>query len=137
MHQVHRAYTTRQSRESSIAVGYLFVFNENNAKRGHLNGLKGVVLSTHNGLLQVQTDAGKFDLDLKRPLPLRHGYVTTVHSAQGATCDRALILCRSRVEKNSLYTAVSRAKSGAEIYAPTEGLQLSIQTKRVAIKVSP
>jgi ATP-dependent exoDNAse (exonuclease V) alpha subunit len=50
---------------------------------------------------------------------IRPGWVRTIHSAQGATCERVMAHLesfRSNVDANIAYVAVSRAKTSAIIY---------------------
>lgn len=51
---------------------------------------------------------------------IRPGWVRTIHSSQGATCDRVLAHLESfranTVDARSVYVAISRARIGAAVY---------------------
>ena len=51
---------------------------------------------------------------------LRPGWVRTIHSAQGATCDRVMAHLEAfranTVDARSVYVAISRARIGAAVY---------------------
>ncbi len=71
----------------------------------------------------VEREDGRRDmLDLAH-LADRHvrpGWVRTIHSSQGATCDRVLAHLESfranTVDAASVYVAISRAKTSAAVY---------------------
>ncbi|WP_419826911.1 hypothetical protein [Sphingomonas sp.] len=50
----------------------------------------------------------------------RHGWVRTIHSAQGATADRVMANLESfraaTVDARSVYVAIGRARTGAALY---------------------
>lgn len=47
---------------------------------------------------------------------LTHGYVTTVHKAQGTTCDRLLVLGDDRFSIETAYTSLTRGRSRNQPY---------------------
>ncbi|WP_230781772.1 hypothetical protein [Sphingomonas sp. Leaf37] len=51
---------------------------------------------------------------------VRPGWVRTIHSSQGATCDRVLVHLESfranTVDAASVYVAISRARTSAAVY---------------------
>lgn len=58
-------------------------------------------------------------LDGTQPLMLDYGYCSTVHSAQGQTCDRVMIEADSNsltANRATFYVAISRARESAMIY---------------------
>lgn len=82
-------------------------------------------------------------LSTASPLPLEHGYASTVHSAQGLTCERVLIGIDTRsrtISRNLYYVALSRARQQAVIYTDSrERLPLAIAlplVKESALQVS-
>lgn len=82
---------------------YTVVSIDSDAKRLSIESADGheVVLSTENAL------------------HLEHGYASTVHSVQGATCDRVIIDACTRsacAHASSFYVAISRAKDEVWIY---------------------
>lgn len=58
------------------------------------------------------------------PQNLDHGYCSTVHSAQGKTCDRVLIEADTKSltsAQDNYYVAISRARHEAKIYTNDRG----------------
>jgi hypothetical protein len=47
---------------------------------------------------------------------LSHGYATTIHKAQGATVERALVLADDTMAAEHAYTALSRATARTDLY---------------------
>lgn len=47
---------------------------------------------------------------------LAHGYAMTVHKAQGATCDHALVLVDETMAREAIYTAMSRGRQSNDLY---------------------
>lgn len=89
-------------------------------------------------ILESVTSPNKMvEIEKNKPLFVTHAYSTTVHSAQGMTCDRSLV----NIDTKSLtttwevfYVAISRAKMECQIYTdnkellPTAIAQKSIKT---------
>jgi hypothetical protein len=46
-----------------------------------------------------------------------HGYATTIHKAQGITCDRMFLVGPDGLYREAVYVAMSRARDGAYLYA--------------------
>ena len=67
-------------------------------------------------------DGSRQTLDMNRLADrhVRHGWVRTIHSSQGATCDHVIAHLESfranTVDAASVYVAISRARKGAGIY---------------------
>lgn len=64
-------------------------------------------------------DGKEFTMDKSKPLHLDHGYCSTVHSAQGRTCERVLMdadVHSLTSFKDTYYVALSRARTEAKIY---------------------
>ena len=58
-------------------------------------------------------------LDGGKPLHLEYGYCSTVHAAQGKTCDRVLIEADTKSltsARDNYYVAISRARHEVKIY---------------------
>ncbi|KQZ39676.1 MobF family relaxase [Duganella sp. Root1480D1] len=108
--------------EREIAVGDRLRFTANDYRRGIVNGQAGIVEAIDESAreLTVRVDAGStLKLSLDQPLKLDHAYCTTVHAAQGQTCDRVLVEAdvTSAMANHSLYyVAISRARHGVTIY---------------------
>jgi ATP-dependent exoDNAse (exonuclease V) alpha subunit len=90
-----------------------------------LNGTRGVVVGIDEprGLLDITTSDGA-----QRSVPfaygeagnLAHGYAMTIHKAQGATTDHALVLVDSTISREALYTAMSRGRGANDLYVETD-----------------
>ncbi len=109
-----------------LAVGDRVRFTANHYARGYLNGDRGRVVAIDGAVLTVdKTDGQQVTLDASQPLQLDHGYCTTVHSAQGQTCDRVLIDAdvKSAMANEALYyVAISRARDEVSIYTDDRDL---------------
>lgn len=103
-------------------------FNENNYGRDYINGDRGqvVAIDRERMVLTVRkSDGQEVRLDASQPLQLDYGYCTTVHSAQGQTCERVMIDAdvKSVVTNESLYyVAISRATSDVQLYTDDRSL---------------
>ena len=72
---------------------------------------------------------GRIDLKLVNGTPIRlaadyvaaghvdHGYATTIHKAQGITCDRMYLVGPAGLYREAVYVAMSRARQGSFLYA--------------------
>lgn len=104
-----------------IAAGDKLIFTMNNNKNGISNGQETTVLSVDHKR-QIATLSGKkgreIEIDLRKPQHLDYGYCVTVHRAQGATFDRAIII--GEVARNATakaaYVAISRARLAVDIF---------------------
>jgi ATP-dependent exoDNAse (exonuclease V) alpha subunit len=108
--------------EREIAAGDRLRFTANDYRRGIVNGQAGIVEAIDESAreLTVRVDAeSTLKLSLDQPLKLDHAYCTTVHAAEGQTCDRVLVEAdvTSAMANHSLYyVAISRARHGVTIY---------------------
>lgn len=67
-----------------VAKGERIRFDANSKELGVTNGQRATVLEVSEKNIKVQLDSGKkLTLPISDPLPLRHGYAQTGHSAQG------------------------------------------------------
>ncbi len=105
-----------------LAVGDRVRFTANDYGHQVINGDTGTVKATENdgSRLHIEkADGSLVALDSNAPLYLDHGYCTTVHAAQGQTCERVLVDAdiKSAMASESLYyVAISRARSEVAIY---------------------
>ena len=104
------------------------------------NGTIGAVIAIdHNrGSLTVRTIGRSRDVDIDasylRQGHLRHGYATTIHKAQGATCDHVHVVGPAGLYREAAYVAMSRARHGAFLYATTsQAAQLDNQSHATGI----
>lgn len=82
-----------------------------------------VAIAPQGTSLLVERQDGKremLDMTHLADRHVRHGWVRTIHSSQGATCDRVLAHLESyranSVDAASAYVAISRARASATLY---------------------
>lgn len=100
-------------------------FTRNIYRADRPNGQTAEVVAIDPGVsnMALQREDGRRDMLVMRHLADRHlrpGWVRTIHSAQGATCDRAMAHLEAfranTVDARSVYVAISRARIGAAVY---------------------
>jgi len=100
-------------------------FTRNNYRADRLNGqtVEVVAIDPQGASMVVAREDGRREMLDMRHLADRHirpGWVRTIHSSQGATCDRVLANLESfranTVDARSVYVAISRARHGAAVY---------------------
>ena len=110
--------------EQELRTGDRIQFTRNNYAAKRLNGRTAEVLAidAEEGLVVVGMKGGKrqtLDMHNVADRHIRPAWVSTIHAAQGATCDRVMAHLESfrrNVDANLAYVAVSRAKKHAAIY---------------------
>ena len=105
---------------TEYAVGDRVLGLRNRYDLGILNGDTGTVTgATTNRELRVKLDSG---LDIDLPMSfldeghLAHGYATTVHKAQGMTCDVAFLLGDDGLFAELGYTGLTRGREANRLY---------------------
>ena len=113
---VHRA----EQRE--VAVGDRIRFTANDYQLGVVNGQTGTIESIDLAACELKVNVGSectLTLDIDRPLRVDHAYCTTVHAAQGQTCDRVLMdadVSGAMANQSLYYVAISRARHSVTLY---------------------
>lgn len=107
--------------KQEIALGEMVRVTQNNRKKGLINGDRAKVIKIDEKKnVYCQKQNGKvFKLDGAQPLHLEYGYCSTVHSAQGKTCEKILIEADTKSltsARDNYYVAISRARQEATIY---------------------
>lgn len=116
----HVAVHRREQRE--VAVGDRLRFTANDYRLGVVNGQTGTVeaIDQANRELTVRVDSKRtLMLHLNQLLRVDHAYCTTVHAAQGQTCDRVLVdadVSGAMANQSLYYVAISRARHGVTLY---------------------
>lgn len=88
------------------------------------NGMIGTItaIDHHTGEVDVQLGIGRH-LRLTgayvRAGHIDHGYATTIHKAQGMTCDDVFVVGPAGLYREAGYVALSRARNTAHLYATT------------------
>jgi len=93
----------------------------------------------------VQTNDGRtIALDTSKPQAIEHGYCSTIHSAQGQTCDRVLIDADTRsaaANESAYYVAISRAREDVRIYTDDKAMlpeaMSRLDAKSAALEIAP
>ena len=104
-----------------FAVGDRVVCTRNNKRLGVVNGDGGTVVGADERGLIVTLDNGEVELPEAYLAAgnLSHGYALTVHKAQGATCDVAL-LWGENLGAESGYTALTRGRLRNRVFVMAE-----------------
>ena len=95
------------------------VAHKNRYDLGLLNGDRGVVRGADDRHLHLTLEDGR---NVEVPLSyiddgsLTYGYATTVHKAQGMTCDRALVLGDDTFSAELGYTSLTRGRERNQLY---------------------
>jgi conjugative relaxase-like TrwC/TraI family protein len=105
-----------------IAVGDLVRITANDYSRKLINGDFATVAAVDGDTKLIsltRSNSALVTLDSSKPLHIEHGYCTTVHSAQGKTCERVLAdadVSSAMANESLYYVAISRARSEVRIY---------------------
>ncbi|CAO3958366.1 MobF family relaxase [Achromobacter mucicolens] len=106
--------------QAELSAGDWVRVTRNNAKLDLVNGGRFEVLAVTPTTVTIGGNGRRLTLDASAgPLHLDRAYATTSHSAQGLTCDRALINAESfsrTTQRDVYYVAISRARHQTEIY---------------------
>lgn len=97
------------------------IMNRNNYASGYMNGDVGQIKEVGENCLRIEFADRILTLELSQTGGMDLAYVLTVHKAQGAECDRVLLIlpesAKSMASREILYTAISRARASVEIMA--------------------
>ena len=106
--------------QAELSAGDWVRITRNNAKLDLVNGGRFEVLAVTPTTVTIGGNGRRLTLDATAgPLHLDRAYATTSHSAQGLTCDRALVNAESfsrTTQRDVYYVAISRARHQTEIY---------------------
>ena len=112
--------TAYESRKMELAAGDQVMFRENDKNRNVMNGQQAKIVGVdrETGNIIAETRAGEqITLNPARAESLDYSYARTVHSSQGATVERAIVVGEAgRVATaEAAYVACSREKTGLQI----------------------
>ena len=102
-----------------FAVGDRVMALNNRRALGIVNGDRGTLTATNDNGVTVDLDRGP---TINLPAAyldaghLTHAYATTIHKAQGMTCDRTLVLGSGALFQEAAYTALSRGRTENHLY---------------------
>ena len=104
----------------TFCIGDQVLAHRNRYDLGILNGETATVIGADRHHLHVHVDDQRPHLRLPHSYisdgHLTHGYATTVHKAQGSTCDVALLLGDDGLFRELGYTALSRGRERNQLY---------------------
>ncbi len=111
------AYTERQMR---LSAGDQVMFRQNDRDKGIINGMQGKVsaIDEKTGVATIQTSTGDtITISPEHAEALDYSYARTVHSSQGHTVERSIVVGESSrvATAESAYVACSREKNGLQI----------------------
>ena len=115
----YEAYETRPIR---LQAGDRIRWTRNDRKRGLVNGGEAEVLAIGSRLVKIDVEDGRM-LSLRRDDPqlrhVDHAWSATLHAAQGATRDNAIVVLDSGhglpVDRAAFYVGISRARDNAVV----------------------
>ena len=105
-----------------FAVGEQIVFLKNDRDLGVKNGMLARVVEAGEGKIVAEIgDIGsdhkkRVEIDQRQYRNVDHGYVTTVHKAQGATVDRVKVLGTLSLDRHLTYVAMTRHRETVTLY---------------------
>ena len=93
------------------------MFLQNERGLGVKNGALGTIEQVSAQSMAVQTDDGRsIAFDFKDYDKFDHGYVATIHKAQGMTVDRTHVLATPGIDTHGSYVALSRHRDGMDLH---------------------
>lgn len=106
-------------------------FLRNDKELGVKNGTLGIIERIRDNQLTVRLDHDdrlshrpeRVTVDLERYNHLDHGYVATIHKAQGVTVDRSYILTSPYMDRHAMYVAGSRHRESTDIFYSQESFK--------------
>jgi len=110
-----------------FAAGDVVVITRNHRALGVLNGMRGQVAGTDqpSGAVIMADDLGELHAlpaDLLGSGDVQHGYALTIHRAQGATFDTALVYGTAALSKEAGYVALSRGRVANHLFASPDDI---------------
>ncbi|MGN6594751.1 Ti-type conjugative transfer relaxase TraA [Sphingopyxis terrae] len=103
--------------ERSFAAGDRVMFLKNERALGVKNGSLGSVESVGPARMTAMLDDGRrVTFDLKDYAHVDHGYVATIHKAQGMTVDRVQLLATPGMDRHGAYVAMSRHREAVDVH---------------------
>ena len=111
--------TASHQSEIGLNNGDRVVFKSTDHERGIVNGDRATIVQNGSELHAVFDKGGVVMLDRQHPEHIEHAYCTTVHSAQGATCNLVIVAAPSEslmATAEQGYVPLSRARQDAIVF---------------------
>lgn len=103
-------------RDLNLREGDQVVFTATDRSRGTTNNARGVIAAVSDGSVTIRLQDGTIQtLNTHDAHTLNLAYASTVHRAQGQTCDRVIALADGRGSAEMAYVAISRARHAVDI----------------------
>jgi len=114
--------------------------NNYDPANSYFNGDIGTITDIHGGCVQVRIDKDEILLDEDLLNDLSLSYACTIHKSQGSEYDVAIVVLpaepASMLQRNLLYTAITRAKKKVVLIAAKGAISKAVFTKDVAKRKS-
>ncbi|WP_116893114.1 MobF family relaxase [Pseudomonas savastanoi] len=120
---------TRNDKTLDLANGDRFIVSE-------IRDDKIILTDGKPGSEDPERKLGRVEIDASQSIFMGYAYASTVHSAQGLTCDKVLVNLETESKttaKDVYYVAVSRARHEAELFTDNAG-KLGNAVSRLNIK---
>jgi conjugative relaxase-like TrwC/TraI family protein len=109
-----------ETRDMQLSAGDQIMYRENDKNRGIINGQQARVIAVdkETGNVIAETKTGEqISINPSRAEVMDYSYARTVHSSQGATVERAIVVGESSsvATAEAAYVACSREKTGLQI----------------------
>jgi conjugative relaxase-like TrwC/TraI family protein len=121
-----------------VAVGDRLRWTRNDRQQSRRNGQE-LTVAAIDGTQVTAVDASgqQYEIDAQTPQYLDYAWGNTIHSAQGKTADRVLVLAHDNIDQESFYVACSRVKHQLSIYTDSlEHLRQQAHRSRSQVNVT-
>lgn len=92
------------------------IFTENNKHFDIKNGQEGVVVSFKEGILSVETEEGRKEIEVSYYDKVAYGYAITLHKSQGKTYDNTILVANKILDAKGIYVGMTRHKENVDLY---------------------
>lgn len=128
--------------DSAFRIGDKVMMTRNNYApvNSYFNGDIGTITAIHGGCLNIRIDKDEIILDEDLLNDVSLAYACTIHKSQGSEYDVAIVVLpaepASMLQRNLLYTAITRAKKKVILIAAKGAIPKAVFTKDVAKRKS-
>ena len=130
---IKAAYNNEEaSEESDFSIGDKIMMIENNYEIGYYNGDVGFIkeINESKGTITVEIDSEEYEIPQKNVKDISLAYACTVHKSQGSEYPYVIIALPkepiSILQRNLIYTAITRAKKYVAIIYEKEALLMAV-----------
>ncbi len=104
---------------AELSAGDHVRITRNDAHNDLVNGQLAKIAAIDTNSVTIETNGRRVQLPTDRPLSMDYAYTTTVHSAQGLTCDRVLYNAESfsrTTAQDTYYVSISRERHEVVVF---------------------